>query len=235
MSRDSYDTSPPPHVMSFTPADVNAQPAPWKLTTAWKERLRSHSGLLAALQEEMVSHGRIRRRFVHSYARSAPVELFLVTMVWGFGATNVRWPGQNTLLADPPRDKIQAVITAVQTGGALAGWKALFHPDTKIDGLGMAFGTKLLYFAGYESRLRPRPLILDHNVRVALLDAGTGLCVHPEVRSSDYLDYLELAEAWASTMTFDGVTPGPDVVELALFRRGSVLLEAENDRRRARG
>ncbi len=79
-----------------------------------------------------------------------PVELFYVAMARGFGSTNVRWPAQQAILNDPPRRAIEGIIAAVQAGGAKAGWTALFG-DHRIFGLSHAFGTKLLYLAGYTS------------------------------------------------------------------------------------
>ena len=85
----------------------------------------------------------------------------------------------------------------------------------KIKGLNMAFGTKLLYFAGYTTERRPRPLILDKRVRRALQVVAPGT-VPPKgtVWSSDYLRYLKLAETWADDLVWH---QNPDVVEYGLF------------------
>ena len=152
-------------------------------------------------------NGSIRREFVHSYSDRDAVELFYVTMAWGFGATNVRWPGQQAILNDPPRSKIEGIVKAVRTDGAEAGWRALYGHH-RITGLGYAFGTKLLYFAGYTSGCaEPRPLILDANVLSALHDSGTGILASGGVWCADYVAYLQLASQWAA----DPAWPGRDV------------------------
>lgn len=111
--------------------------------------LAGFPAVLAALETETEGHdGNIRREFVHSYAGRDPVELFHVAMAWGFGRTSVRWPPQHLILKNPPRAAISGIVEAVRSEGAEAGWRALFG-EHRIQGLGYAFGTKLLYFAGY--------------------------------------------------------------------------------------
>lgn len=81
----------------------------------------------------------------------------------------------------------------------------------------MSFGTKLLYFAGYTTAHRPRPLILDENVRwsLSLPQIAPGLVPQRAVvREPHYLNYLERAEIWSSDPSWD---QEPHVVEYGLF------------------
>lgn len=224
---------PPLYVRKTTASDRDGQPARWTETKKWESILIGHAALRQALTDEVEDRASIRREFVHGYADKDPVELFLATMAWGFGSTNARWPKQSSMLSSPPRRRIQAIVKAVQKDGAEAGWRALFAEKTKVSGLGYAFGTKLLYFAGYKFTQTQRPLILDWNDKIALLDSGAGVCVHPEMWRSDYLDYIDLAEDWAKQITASGNEIESDVVEYALFERGRQLLSAENGRRSA--
>jgi hypothetical protein len=113
-----------------------------------------------------------------------------------------------------------AAITPFNASAA-AAWHAL-HGKYKINGLGYASGTKILYFAGYRSGCPgPRPLILDANVLTALHDAGTGFLASGGVRRADYLGHLNLASTWADHPAWPEGTP--ELAEYAQFERGREL------------
>lgn len=233
----------PDFVRSHSRANVKA--ISWSADRApWPRALKDHPNLRAALEAEANGDGGgIRREFV--FKQSDPVELFLAAMAWGFGPTNVRWPKQHAMLldADSQRDNLTEIIRAVREEGAIAGWRALWG-EHHIDGLGPAFGTKLLYYAAYRHRQvarraqqeepqarRPRPLILDANVLRALNDVGTGLDAQFRYgREDDYRRYLCLAESWAADKSWDD--GAPDLVEDGLFQRGKLLAQQRRRRRK---
>jgi hypothetical protein len=232
LQRPGIRTDLPPYLLTVTQQDIAGQVAKWNATARWSSWLADYPAVLQALRDEVHDHGGwIRREFVHSYASGDPVELFYVIMAWGFGITNVRWPGHQAMLSAPPRESIKGIVHEVQTAGAGAGWRAL-HGKHKINGLGYAFGTKILYFAGYYSGCPGlRPLILDANVLTALHDAGTGFLASGGVRRADYLGYLDLARAWADDPVWPQGTP--ELAEYALFERGRELNDLVARRRRA--
>lgn len=224
-------SDPPQYLRTVSREELELQPAKWSLRDTWREVLAKYPGILEELEAEAADHGgNIRREFVHSFSHRDPVELFLVAMAWGFGSTAVRWPAQRAILSDPPRPEIEGIVQAANSGGALAGWGALFGAH-RISGFSYAFGTKLLYFAAYRTGCPgPRPLILDAFVLSALHDAGTGILVGRDVTAADYLHYLELAEDWAQDPAWPDGTP--ELVEFALFERGRELSQIVSDRRR---
>jgi hypothetical protein len=162
----------------------------------------------------------IRRRFVHDYGarHEDPVALFLLAMAWGFAEVGYGAYRTKAILAqDDAEYKINHIVTETRINGAGAGWTALLGAHW-IKGMNMSFGTKLLYFAGYHAGLSPRPLILDDRVRWSLYDLARGAVPPPgstsKVTKAHYLQYLDLAEAWAADATWN---QEPEVVEFGLF------------------
>ena len=231
MIRTGVRSDPPRYLRTVSWEELDVQSARWSLRGSWRDLLAQHPGIVEELDVETADHGgSIRREFVHSFSQRDPVELFLVVMAWGFGSTPVRWPGQRAILSHPPRREIEGIVHAVQNGGALAGWGTLFGAH-RIGGFSYAFGTKLLYFAGYRTRCPgPRPLILDAFVLSALHDAGTGILAGRDVVTADYLRYLEVAEDWAQDPSWPDGTP--ELVEYGLFERGRELSQIVANRRR---
>jgi hypothetical protein len=122
---------------------------PWRASPFWRNVLRDHAALLGDLQAEVRLDGSISRSFVKR--REDPTELFLSMMAWG-GA----WRSAQVALLDigiraaETRARIEAIIHATCNSGAGEGWSALYLPQTTVPGLKASFGTKLLYFAGYD-------------------------------------------------------------------------------------
>lgn len=206
----------PAMVRRYTVDDVQAQRVKW-VPDHWNDTFRGHKVAYKALKAHSESAGGIARSFVHMNAAGDPVDLFLMAMAWGYKPKDYGPNRTSRILQQPgAEDKIAAIVDATRGEGAAAGWTALLSSH-KIKGLNMAFGTKLLYFAGYTTEVRPRPLILDKRVREALQTIAPGT-VPPKglVFREDYLRYLNLAEEWAAEPTWH---QEPDVVEYALFDR----------------
>ena len=206
---------PVPSVLrGYTTKNVDDQRVQWR-PERWRNAFVRHETALTALEEHSRESGGIARSFVHAQADGDPVDLFLMAMVWGYGTQGLG-PGRTAAIMEQPgaADAIRAIVKATRDEGAAAGWHALLNTH-RVKGLGMSFGTKLLYFAGYNTSHRPRPLILDERVRASLQRVAPGT-VSGEgwVQQVDYVRYLELAEKWSAEPSW---LQGSDVVEFALF------------------
>jgi len=234
------DHSLPPLFLKYSKDNPAQQPIKWKAGTFWKAALSGHSALLVALENEAAENkGSIRRSFIHERAAGDPVELFLAAMAWGFGGKAPQWPALKKMLTPPyPEDGIAEIVAQTRGQGALAGWDALWRRPRRVPGLGMSFGTKLVYFAGYRADIaRPRPLILDQYVQKSLVELRRAM---PEigitmpnpgktVRRAHYMEYLALAEQWSSDPTWQG-RGSPEAVEYALFDHGKRIKFRSNNR-----
>jgi hypothetical protein len=114
-------------------------------------------------------------------------------------------------------DQLALVLNILRSEGAVAAY-AYLHGDNGniIKHLGPSFGTKFLYFCGYDSAEGEfKPLILDGYVVLALNRLSDLNLPTAGVTVSQYRQYLELADMWARIWC-----TSPDVVERALFSIG---------------
>jgi hypothetical protein len=144
----------------------------------------------------------------------------LASVVWGTG-TAARERTRRLRVFHPPAgeicDQLAGAIEVLRSDGAEAAYTHLHgHGRNIIKHLGPSFGTKLLYFCGYDSSPGIfKPLILDKYVAGAI-NRLCGLS-WPDTRfsPSQYHHYLELAHFWASSWN-----TSPDVIERVLFSVG---------------
>lgn len=210
----------PSELRAYSGTDVAAQRVPLSMD-AWASVFASSPEVAAEIAAEIDAHNGIRRSFIHERADGDPVSLFLAAMAWGFGPTAYGPARVAKMMAIPGfESNVGTIVEDVRTRGAAEGWTSLLLTH-KIHGLGMAYGTKLLYFAGYGSDCPgPRPLVLDQFVRAALVRFGAPLAAKGTVWRDDYVNYLTIAERWAADETW---SVEPDVVEFGLFDLGKTI------------
>ena len=160
----------------------------------------------------------------------AIVALLLGVVVWGAGCSDRRgpWKAAQALGMGESREpgrqaiaRIRHAVDVTREEGGWAGYAALSaQGSAKLRQMGESYFTKLIYAAGYDCDATPLPwpLILDDNVRKALVrhggipdDEDWTLYYSPVA----YRQYLCIVGIWAQMWD----TPA-DHVEYALFRLG---------------
>ncbi len=165
----------------------------------------------------------VRRRDVFALAEEAhtpvgPVHTYVAAAAWGSasGREVNRWLRAFTDVETVAR-KLAAVTSILSADGTSDAFTALLHGEQRIAHLGPAFGTKFLYFAGYQRVLSgPQPLILDKNTGIAVERLTGHRCPYVQVSTGDYLKYLHVLHRWAKAWG----DCEPDVVERAAFDVG---------------
>jgi hypothetical protein len=104
-------------------------------------------------------------------ANADPLTAFLWTMAWDHNGTNYGASRVNRIVADPnAAAKIAQIVGLAQAGSIQAAFEEL-HRQYRLPGLGTSFGSKLIYFAGFDPGVdSTQPLVLDSLVVQALAE-----------------------------------------------------------------
>jgi hypothetical protein len=206
---------------------AQSQPVQWR-PDAWRRHWHKSelpcSHVLDELEAEYNNHGTIRRQFIlDTYQDRPAIELFIATRAWGSGPDN-RGPAKaGGILTQPQASaKIEDTVSTVRKDSAAAAYR-IYYARNKIENLGVAFVTKLLYFAGYGSPNRPRPLIYDSLVAAAAArfpSAPLLPAIPDSLTTTGYQRYC----AWAEDLAEEHQTE-PDAIEWSLFTLGAHIRE----------
>lgn len=156
---------------------------------------------------------------------------FIVAMIWGYGTVGYGpWRTQRILdTNDDVAARLAEVARVARQEGALAGFDAMSQRPLKY--LGVAFGTKFLYFCTADSSTLatgPTPMVapvLDRIVRRWLREHADIRVRIDRWRTDDYSRYLNALGDWAQQLELP-----IDTVEELIFRSvragGSELRQA---------
>ncbi|MET8433681.1 hypothetical protein ABZV61_12895 [Streptomyces sp900116325] len=218
-----YTDGTGPHTIPYSPSSWMAV-APWPTTLADR----------AAANSASVSRADVVATVRAAQQSGSWATAFVATQVWGYGVNGYGPYRTGQVLAQPGAE---AVITEAASllvdEGAIAAYEKLHT----LDGLGPAFLTKFLYFAGLAlPEVRgPRPLILDSVLARVLRRHATkiGRTVGYEWseaiarriwRDSNWTShrydvYLRWMHAVSDQLAAELIDwpPAPDVLEVALF------------------
>ncbi|MER6349676.1 8-oxoguanine DNA glycosylase OGG fold protein [Streptomyces sp. NPDC001595] len=218
-----YANGSGPHAIVYTPSKWPAV-APWPAGFAD----RTTAGPSTVSRADVVTAVRA------AGAAENWTEAFVATQVWGYGPTGYGPHRTARTLARPHVDAVLAdAVSLLVHEGAIAAYERL----STLHGLGPAFHTKFLYFAGLAlPEVRgPLPLILDsvlagvlrrHATRAghaagydwseAIANRVWGRGNWTSHRYDVYLRWMHEANDHLTTASKDWRVP-PDVLELALF------------------
>lgn len=175
--------------------------------------LRSDVFELAQVIPEMLAEARV----------AGLRRLFLLSQIWGYGTVGYGAYRTARLMRQPEFNRrLNGAYELLLRDGAAAAYRSMSPENpNRVRGLGPAFATKFLYFAGYkqEPPNRLRPLILDSLVGAALHEAEpeafgprTGLFWDCET----YARYLEAAW-WVQSSKYTRYVLFPEDTERVLF------------------
>ncbi|MGW3404793.1 8-oxoguanine DNA glycosylase OGG fold protein [Streptomyces zhihengii] len=209
---------------------VACTPSQWMAVAPWPRTFADR----AAIASASVSRAQVVAA-VRCAARSESwAEAFVATQVWGYGRAGYGPCRTSQVLAQPKAEVVFAeAVRLLVDEGAVAAYDML----NTLDGLGPAFLTKFLYFAGQAlPEVRgPLPLILDRVVAGVLRRHATAVGRVAGYEWSDaiaarvwrdggwtshrYGVYLKWMYAANDQLAAASISwpAGPDVLELALF------------------
>lgn len=188
-------------------------------------RARWQAALGDRWPDDLALDGHLGRSDVFDVARAwrsgqrSTVDVVVASMAWGYGPIGYGPRRTSAILAaDPALTRLDAALRPLRAdqldvGSLVSAYASLMRGRTNwVRGLGPAFVTKLLYFAGYRRGSdQVQPLILDSVVARRLpAEAGTASNRTGGWGSEQWLDYLR----WAHRRADGGE---PDGVEMALF------------------
>ena len=130
---------------------------------------------------------------------------FIASMIWGYGPIGYgAWRTKRVLDSTPSAsDRLADVANAVAVDGAAAGFRAM--RDIGFKYLGVAFGTKYLYFvscahAPIRDGKRDVAPVLDDVVR-RWMSRNAGVRLRIDTWNlNDYVLYLELLDSWGNQL-----------------------------------
>lgn len=171
--------------------------------------------------------GQVWRREVFAVAQRwrdgdvPSVQLAAASLAWGYGRRGYGPYRTSAILSrEDAAPRLNAALEGLRGDTpsleTLVGSYRLFMTTSKLTGLGPAFFSKILHFAGYRrGRGGTQPLILDSVVAARLPDeAGAARRYRSGWWSSTWRDYLLWAALQADRSGYAGE---PDQVEMALF------------------
>lgn len=221
-------------IKEYRTADIDRQEISWNpqlWQRVWEEPPGgSRSSMLPGrmtldlIDAEVRRNRTIRRSWLRELADGDPVTFLVATTIWGFGSFSRGLRFLRAMLGEQRSDDgLSTVITSIVDAsrrGAAEGFGSPFdgRGRPRISHLGIAYGTKVLHFAGY-GHAEPGPLVLDRRVWAAATTLDDKPPIPNPARYTTRHAYQAYCE-WAAGIAYDQHVE-PALVEYALFQHGA--------------
>jgi len=210
--------------------DLDKQGIGWNRSmweAVWSDAGLPGRGALDDIDAEVAQHETIRRSWLRGLADGDAVRFLVATTIWGYGTFGRGVKALKAMLGrEDVDDHVSDMITASRQDPA-SGFRSLFvGGKPRIPWLGIAYGTKVVHFAGYD-HANPRPLILDKRVFIGAQALGAERVPDPAkyTTGNEYGRYCAWAEEVARR---NGARP--DLVEYVLFLHGGDVRRSRRSR-----
>lgn len=187
----------------------------------WDKPMYQENDVFKVLKRKYGMKPLTRQMIIDLFCHGDYYDGFLCAMVWGNMGTyqggRKRFNGVFNMANEPTiRAKVNSVVDLLQEGKIEEAYRSLCDKTYNgIIGVGEAFFTKLLYFAGsgVNTDLYPEPLIFDRNMREVYYAIVKG--IEKNKRDTIYFDYSYKMEELSKLLGLQ--TAGH--VEALLFRQ----------------
>lgn len=184
----------------------------------WNKLNPHYKKLISDFEDKEICREDIIQAYKNYYAtKSDWMRAFMLTMVWGFADTGYGTHRTNKYIANPQNiTLIKNAIDAILQNDL----KTAFNELKKVDGLGVSYLTKILYFASRGANQSNYALIYDIRVATALIKLTTPkeiveiVSINPSSKFTDYEKYNTLIHKLAIKNNLDA-----EAIEMFLFNQ----------------
>lgn len=164
----------------------------------WKGLCDSYRYLVASYANKFVSRQDVIDVYVKSFADSVEfIKPVLLTMIWGHGNDSYgAYRTQKFLSTKGNQEKIEEALILLK-GVSKNRFKESFVKLSKVNGLGIRFLSKILYFATKAKNEEKYALIFDRRVakalvnKIALNSISDIVKIHPSSKFEHYESYIK--------------------------------------------
>jgi len=187
-------------------------------TNTWSKLSAPHKMLIKDFEDKMITRADVIKAYRAYYRDGIDIMIpFLLTMIWGFADTGYGTYRTNNYIANAENmNWIKQSLNAVKK----EDFKKAFKTLKQINGLGVSYLTKVLYFSSKGADLKYYALIYDIRVSSSLIKLSTPkeiyeiVSVSPSPKYIDFIKYNTLMHQLATKYQVQA-----DAIELFLFEQ----------------